>query len=123
MSLTYDPRAAIARLSFVDEVMSDLITRVDAPLRSAGLSADKLLAVRDLVAKAQDGTVPTLAVLRRLSDAEIIERLTAERGIGTWTVDMLLFRLGRPDVLPIGVLPTRKRALVKNEDSLTTGLR
>lgn len=190
MSLTYDPRAAIAHLSSVDEVMGDLITRVgaftltpeltqspfhallraivyqqlsgkaaatilgrvlalmptgrgrprpedllalaDAPLHSAGLSANKLLAVRDLAAKAQDGTVPTLAVLRRLSDAEIIERLTAVRGIGTWTVEMLLlFRLGRPDVLPIADLGVqkgyqityRKRALPTPKQLLAAGER
>jgi DNA-3-methyladenine glycosylase II len=81
----------------------------DAPLRGAGLSQNKLLALRDLAAKAQDGTVPTLAALRRLPDAEIIERLTAVRGIGRWTVEMLLlFRLGRPDVWPVTDLGIQK---------------
>lgn len=75
----------------------------DQPLRAAGLSQNKLLALRDLATKTIDGTVPTLRKLRTMSDAEIVERLTAVRGIGVWTVEMLLmFRLGRPDVLPVG---------------------
>jgi DNA-3-methyladenine glycosylase II len=70
-------------------------------LRGAGLSAAKALAIRDLAAKTIDGTVPTLAKIRRLSDVEIVDRLTQVRGIGPWTVEMLLmFRLGRPDILP-----------------------
>lgn len=109
---------------------ADLLAIDDARLRSAGLSQNKLLALRDLAAKAQDGTVPTLAVLRRLSDAEIIERLTAVRGIGVWTVEMLLlFRLGRSDVLPVtdlGVqkgyqLTYRKRALPTAKQLLKAG--
>jgi DNA-3-methyladenine glycosylase II len=85
---------------------------LDAPeeaLRGAGLSRNKLLAVRDLAAKTIDGTVPTLARLRRMSDDEIVERLTAVRGIGRWTVEMMLmFRLGRPDVLPATDYGVRK---------------
>ena len=70
-------------------------------LRAAGLRQGKLLSVRDLAAKTLDGTVPPLATIRRLSDAEIVERLSQVRGIGTWTAEMLLmFRLGRPDVFP-----------------------
>lgn len=70
-------------------------------LRSAGLSAAKALAIRDLAAKTLDGTVPTLAQIRRQSDIDIVDRLTQVRGVGPWTVEMLLmFRLGRPDVLP-----------------------
>lgn len=70
-------------------------------LRAAGLSRAKVLAVKDLAAKTLDGTVPTLARLRRMEDAEILGRLTSIRGVGPWTVEMLLiFRLGRPDVLP-----------------------
>ena len=70
-------------------------------LRAAGLSRAKVLAVKDLAAKTLDGTVPTLARLRRMPDEEILERLTSIRGVGRWTVEMLLiFRLGRPDVLP-----------------------
>src|SRR3954462_6198215 len=71
-------------------------------LRQAGLSTAKTAAVRDLAAKTLDGTVPSLARIRRMEDEEIIQRLTEVRGIGRWTVEMLLmFRLGRPDVLPI----------------------
>ena len=74
----------------------------DELLRSAGLSAAKARAIRDLAEKTLDGTVPTLIKIRRLSDEEIIERLTQVRGIGPWTVEMLLiFRLGRPDILPV----------------------
>lgn len=80
-----------------------LMTIPDESLRAAGLSAAKLVALRDLAAKAGTGTVPTLAQARRIADDELIERLTAVRGIGPWTVHMLLlFRLGRPDVMPVG---------------------
>src|SRR5437667_6380647 len=70
-------------------------------LRSAGLSRAKVRALKDLAAKALDGTVPALHRLEQMTDEEVIERLTAVRGIGRWTVEMLLiFRLGRPDVWP-----------------------
>ncbi|AOS46269.1 DNA-3-methyladenine glycosylase 2 [Lacunisphaera limnophila] len=75
----------------------------DEALRAAGLSRNKHLAVRDLAARCLDGTVPTLAAARKLPDDELITRLTAVRGIGPWTVHMLLlFHLGRPDVMPTG---------------------
>jgi DNA-3-methyladenine glycosylase II len=78
-------------------------------LRAAGLSANKSLALRDLAAKTIDGTVPTLAQIRRMSDEAIVEHLTQVRGIGVWTVQMLLiFRLGRPDVLPVSDYGVRK---------------
>lgn len=87
----------------------DIINTPDELLRGAGLSAAKTLAIKDLAAKTLDGTVPTLARLRRMEDEEIIERLTQVRGIGRWTVEMLLiFRLGRPDVLPVGDFAVRK---------------
>src|SRR5687768_883950 len=74
----------------------DVLTASEEELRSAGLSRAKLAALQDLAAKTLDGTVPTLARLRRMGDEEIIERLTEVRGIGRWTVEMLLmFRLGR----------------------------
>ncbi len=73
----------------------------ETDLRAAGLSGGKVLAMRDLAAKALDGTLPSARGIHRLSDEEIIERCTAVRGIGRWTVEMLLiFKLGRPDVLP-----------------------
>jgi DNA-3-methyladenine glycosylase II len=78
-------------------------------LREAGLSAAKTAALRDLAVKTIDGTVPSLAQIRRMSDQEIVERLTLVRGIGRWTVEMLLiFRLGRPDVFPVTDLGVRK---------------
>jgi DNA-3-methyladenine glycosylase II len=71
-------------------------------LRGCGFSAAKLAAVRDICAKTLDGTVPTRRQAIRLSDAALIERLTSIRGVGRWTVEMLLiFTLGRPDVLPV----------------------
>jgi DNA-3-methyladenine glycosylase II len=87
----------------------DIIAAPDERLRGAGLSAAKTAALRDLAAKTLDGTVPTLARMRRMTDEEIVERLTQVRGIGRWTVEMLLmFRLGRPDVLPVGDFAVRK---------------
>src|SRR6195952_152114 len=78
-------------------------------LRAAGLSHNKALALRDLAAKTIDGTVPTLIQIRRMSDEAIIEHLTQVRGIGRWTVEMLLiFRLGRPNVLPVDDYGVRK---------------
>ncbi|WP_026442356.1 DNA-3-methyladenine glycosylase family protein [Pseudacidobacterium ailaaui] len=86
-----------------------LLTASDDMLRLAGLSASKMKALRDLAAKTLDGTVPTLAAIRRMSDEEIVERLTQVRGIGVWTVQMLLiFRLGRPDVFPVTDYGVRK---------------
>lgn len=81
----------------------------EARLRGAGLSHNKFLALRDLAAKALDGELPERAEIERLDDETIIERLTGVRGIGRWTVEMLLiFQLGRPDVLPVGDLGIRK---------------
>jgi 3-methyladenine DNA glycosylase/8-oxoguanine DNA glycosylase len=78
-------------------------------LRSAGLSCAKMLAIRDLAAKTIDGTVPTVKQAHRMSDEELVERLDSVRGIGRWTVEMLLiFRLGRPDVLAIDDYGIRK---------------
>ncbi|MBB5344759.1 DNA-3-methyladenine glycosylase family protein [Tunturibacter empetritectus] len=78
-------------------------------LRAAGLSHNKSLALRDLAAKTIDGTVPTLIRIRRMPDEAIIEHLTQVRGIGRWTVEMLLiFRLGRPNVLPVDDYGVRK---------------
>jgi DNA-3-methyladenine glycosylase II len=78
-------------------------------LRSAGLSNAKALALKDLALKAEQGLVPSLKQLEGMSDDEIVETLTAIRGIGRWTVEMLLiFRLGRPDVLPVNDYGVRK---------------
>jgi DNA-3-methyladenine glycosylase II len=87
----------------------DILEAEEQALRSAGLSRNKLGALKDLAAKTLDGTVPTMTGLKRMSDEEIIERLIQVRGIGRWTVEMLLmFRLGRPDVLPVGDYGVRK---------------
>jgi DNA-3-methyladenine glycosylase II len=78
-------------------------------LRAAGLSHNKSLALRDLAAKTIDGTVPDLKHICRMPDEDIIEHLTQVRGIGRWTVEMLLiFRLGRPDVFPVADYGIRK---------------
>ena len=87
----------------------EILATPDEQLRAAGLSRNKLLAIKDLSQKALEGIVPPLAKIRKLADAEILERLTAVRGIGPWTVEMLLiFRLGRADVLPVTDLGIRK---------------
>jgi DNA-3-methyladenine glycosylase II len=100
----------------------DILEAADEALRSAGLSRNKLEALKDLAAKTLDGTVPSLARLKRMSDAEIIDRLTQVRGIGRWTVEMLLmFRLGRPDVLPVGDYGVRKGfSLVYGTEAMPT---
>jgi O-6-methylguanine DNA methyltransferase len=78
-------------------------------LRGAGLSRSKLLSLRDLAQKAEDGTIPTLAEIQGMADETVIERLSEVRGIGRWTAEMLLmFRLGRPDVLPVDDYGVRK---------------
>ncbi len=71
-------------------------------MRGAGLSRNKAEALRDLARHALDGEIPTRAKAEKLDDDEIVERLTAVRGVGRWTVEMfLIFTLGRPDVLPV----------------------
>jgi 3-methyladenine DNA glycosylase/8-oxoguanine DNA glycosylase len=82
----------------------------DEPLRACGLSGAKTAALKDLAAKTLEGVVPkTGAALAAMSDEEIIARLTAVRGIGRWTVEMLLlFDLGRPDVWPVTDLGVQK---------------
>jgi DNA-3-methyladenine glycosylase II len=86
-----------------------LIDTPDEVLRAAGVSGNKARAMKDLAAKTLDGTVPSHAVIRKMSDADIVERLTEVRGIGSWTVEMLLiFRMGRPDVLPVTDYGVRK---------------
>jgi DNA-3-methyladenine glycosylase II len=73
-----------------------------ARLRAVGFSYAKIAALKDLAAKAASGVVPQRAELEDLSDEEIIDRLTQVRGIGRWTVEMMLmFQLQRPDVLPV----------------------
>jgi DNA-3-methyladenine glycosylase II len=92
---------------------ADTLSRIDdAGLRACGVSGNKALALRDLAARCANGDVPGLRELATLDDTDIIERLTAVRGIGRWTVEMMLmFRLGRPDVLPVDDLGVRKGAM------------
>ena len=86
-----------------------LIDTPDEVLRAAGVSGNKTRAMKDLAARTLDGTVPSHAAIRKMSDADIVERLTEVRGIGPWTVEMLLiFRMGRPDVLPVTDYGVRK---------------
>ena len=78
-------------------------------LRGVGLSRPKVAYCKDLAEKAISGVVPDRRVLAGLSDDEIIERLVTIKGIGQWTVEMLLiFTLGRPDVFPVDDLAVRK---------------
>ena len=77
-------------------------------LRGVGLSGNKAVSIADLALKTTDGTVP-LDRLDELSDAEIVQRLVAVRGIGRWTAEMfLIFQLRRPDVWPVDDLGIRK---------------
>jgi DNA-3-methyladenine glycosylase II len=86
-----------------------LLATPDETLRAAGLSRAKTAAIKDLAAKTIDGTVPSGRALIRMTDDEIITRLTTVRGIGRWTVEMLLlFDLGRPDVWPVDDYGVRK---------------
>jgi DNA-3-methyladenine glycosylase II len=86
-----------------------LLDTPDERLRAAGVSGNKSRALKDLAARTLDGTVPAHAAIKKMSDAEIVERLTQVRGIGPWTVEMLLiFRLGRPDVFPATDYGVRK---------------
>jgi DNA-3-methyladenine glycosylase II len=86
-----------------------VLATADEVLRAAGLSRNKTAALKHLAQKTIDGIVPTARALAKMSDEEIIERLTTVRGIGRWTVEMLLlFDLARPDVWPIADLGVRK---------------
>lgn len=79
----------------------DILAAPDEKMRSAGLSRAKTAAIKDIAAKTIAGVVPPRRIIAKMSDAEIIEQLTTIRGVGPWTVEMLLmFTLGRPDVLP-----------------------
>ncbi len=92
-----------------DPTPKQLLSVPDEILRGAGVSGNKVKAMKDLAAKTLDGTVPSHAAIMKMPDADIVERLTEVRGIGSWTVEMLLiFRLGRPDVLPVTDYGVRK---------------
>jgi DNA-3-methyladenine glycosylase II len=101
----------------------DTLARIDDPaLRSCGVSGNKTLALRDLAAREARGEIPTLRRMSTMDTEEIIAALVPVRGIGRWTVEMMLmFRLGRPDVLPVDDLGIRKGAqLVDRGDALPT---
>ncbi|MDW8308754.1 MAG: DNA-3-methyladenine glycosylase [Verrucomicrobiales bacterium] len=88
---------------------NQLLRTPDAHLRAAGLSRNKIAAIKDIAAKTLEGIVPDSRTIRTLTDDEILDRLTTVRGVGPWTVQMLLiFTLGRPDVLPATDFGVRK---------------
>ena len=100
-------RALYPKRKWLDPVT--IIATPDDAFRAAGLSRAKIAALKDLAAKTVDGTVPSGRALIRMTDDEIVARLTAVRGIGRWTVEMfLLFDLGRPDVWPVDDYGVRK---------------
>ena len=87
----------------------DVVATPPERLRAAGLSTAKTAALRDLAARTLDGTVPSMAAARRMDDEAAILALTTVRGVGRWTAEMfLMFRLGRPDVLPVDDYGIRK---------------
>jgi 3-methyladenine DNA glycosylase/8-oxoguanine DNA glycosylase len=100
----------------------ELLDTDAATLRTAGLSANKSASAHDLARHALAGELPTHDELYRMSDLEIVRHMTVVRGIGPWTVHMLLlFRLGRPDVLPTGDYGVREgwRLLAGDAKQLT----
>jgi DNA-3-methyladenine glycosylase II len=106
-----------------DRFHCDTLSRCDdAALRACGVSGNKLLALRDLAAREQRGEIPTLRQMSTLDNDAIVAALVPIRGIGRWTVEMMLmFRLGRPDVLPVDDLGIRKGAqLLDKLDEMPT---
>jgi DNA-3-methyladenine glycosylase II len=100
-------RALYPRRKYLDP--EKILATPDKAFRAAGLSRNKIAALKDLAAKTIDGTVPSSRAIIRMSDEEIIARLITVRGIGRWTVEMLLlFDLGRPDVWPVDDYGVRK---------------
>jgi len=98
---------------------AQVLATEETALRACGFSATKIACIRAIAAATLDGTIPTRRESRRLSDDALIERLTTIRGVGRWTVEMLLmFTLGRPDVLPVDDFGVRDgyRALHKLEE-------
>ena len=100
-------RALYPRQKYLDP--KKILATPDDSFRAAGLSRSKIAALKDLAVKTIDGTVPSGRAIARMSDEEIVIRLTEVRGIGRWTVEMLLlFDLGRPDVWPVDDYGVRK---------------
>jgi DNA-3-methyladenine glycosylase II len=87
----------------------DILATADEKLRGAGLSRAKVAAIKDIAAKTIEGVVPTRRAISKMTEVDIIARLTTVRGVGPWTVEMLLiFTLGRTDVLPVTDYGVRK---------------
>ena len=87
----------------------DILATPDERLREAGLSRAKTAALKDIAANTIAGLIPSASAIAKMTDVEIFERLTSVRGIGPWTVEMLLiFTLGRTDVLPVTDYGVRK---------------
>jgi DNA-3-methyladenine glycosylase II len=86
-----------------------LADMTEADLRAAGLSRSKALAMKDICARVNAGKIPTTSLIAQMSDAEIYTQLMEARGVGMWTVDMLMmFTLSRPDVMPVTDYGVRK---------------
>ena len=106
-----------------DRFHCDTLARIDdAGLRGCGVSGNKTLALRDLASREERGEIPSLRQMSTLDEDAIVAALVPIRGIGRWTVEMMLmFRLGRPDVLPVDDLGIRKGAqLVDKADAMPT---
>lgn len=106
-----------------DRFHCDTLARCDdAQIRACGVSGNKLLALRDLARREEAGDIPGLRRMATMSDDAIVEALVPIRGIGRWTVEMMLmFRLGRPDVLPTDDLGIRKGAqVVDKQEAMPT---
>lgn len=104
-----------------DRFHCDTLARCDdATIRACGVSGNKLLALRDLALRESHGEIPSLRRMAGLDNDAIIAALVPIRGIGRWTVEMMLmFRLGRPDVLPVDDLGIRKGAqIVDTSDAM-----
>jgi DNA-3-methyladenine glycosylase II len=106
-------RAIWARVMglFVDGVPcpNRLADMTEAELRGAGLSSSKALAMKDICARVNAGKIPSAALIAQMSDADIYTQLLEARGVGMWTVDMLMmFALSRPDVMPVTDYGVRK---------------
>jgi DNA-3-methyladenine glycosylase II len=86
-----------------------LVEMTEERLRSAGLSRSKALAMRDICHRVNAGTIPSAALITQMSDTEIYAQLMEVRGVGSWTVDMLMmFTLCRPDIMPVTDYGVRK---------------
>jgi DNA-3-methyladenine glycosylase II len=86
-----------------------LADMTEAQLRAAGLSRSKALAMKDICARVNAGKIPSMSLIAQMSDADIYSQLMEARGVGIWTVDMLMmFALSRPDVMPVTDYGVRK---------------